>query len=104
MPGAAPGAGRSPSPGFIQAGRDLHIPQFGAASLAAPSTSRSSTGWALGLSGALAHFQQGWPEGSPPGPCGASAPQPLWAACPATLAGLQWGMSLQQKVLERAQG
>ena len=53
-------------------------------------TSRTAFGWALGLSCAHAHSQQGCPEGSSPRlclcPCG---------RCP--------GMSSQQKVLERAQ-
>lgn len=67
MPGAAPGLGQFLNPGFIQAQRALQMCPFGAASLAAPSTSRTSTWLALGL--AHAHFQQGWPEGSTPSLC-----------------------------------
>lgn len=76
-PAAAPGPGRSPSPGFIQVGRALHIPQFGAASLAAPSASRSSTGWALGFLVPLPTSSRAGPRGARP--ARASAPQPLWA-------------------------
>lgn len=69
MPGAAPGPGQSLSPGFIQARRHLQIPQFGASSLSAPSTSRTSTRLGLGPFLCPGHFLQGWPEGSTHSPC-----------------------------------